>query len=166
MSASLDKQFGRFLRQQRGQTSFSVFAKQLGVSASTLYRLENAEQERHIGGPSMRTGKRIGSWLPMSLHSRSSGLPNRSPHPPLDSPATGARAWWNVRSPPEWRSEKREHRHHGNDKTNQVRAAIYRTSANSQNRLHRPVRSNRNGAIRPTFKTPKATSGKCWRRHR
>ena len=49
MGKSLDKQFGRFLRQQRGQTSYAVFAKQLGVSASTLYRLENAEQSVTLG---------------------------------------------------------------------------------------------------------------------
>jgi DNA-binding Lrp family transcriptional regulator len=34
---SLDKQFGRFLRQQRGQQSYAVFAKRLGISASTLF---------------------------------------------------------------------------------------------------------------------------------
>ena len=49
MGKTLDKQFGRFLRQQRGQTSYSVFAKQIGVSASTLYRLENAEQSVTLG---------------------------------------------------------------------------------------------------------------------
>ena len=49
MGKTLDKQFGRFLRQQRGQTSYSVFAKLLGVSASTLYRLENAERSVTLG---------------------------------------------------------------------------------------------------------------------
>lgn len=46
---SLDKQFGRFLRQQRGEASYHTFAKKLGVSASTLYRLENAEQSVTLG---------------------------------------------------------------------------------------------------------------------
>jgi transcriptional regulator with XRE-family HTH domain len=46
---SLDKQFGRFLRQQRGNESYAVFAKKLGISASTLFRLENAEQSVTLG---------------------------------------------------------------------------------------------------------------------
>jgi transcriptional regulator with XRE-family HTH domain len=46
---SLDKQFGRFLRQQRGNESYAVFAKRLGISASTLFRLENAEQSVTLG---------------------------------------------------------------------------------------------------------------------
>jgi transcriptional regulator with XRE-family HTH domain len=46
---SLDKQFGRFLRQQRGNDSYAVFAKRLGISASTLFRLENAEQSVTLG---------------------------------------------------------------------------------------------------------------------
>ena len=49
---SLDKQFGRFLRQQRGEQSYAVFAKKLGISASTLFRLETSEQSatlRKIG---------------------------------------------------------------------------------------------------------------------
>jgi len=49
---SLDKQFGRFLRQRRGGESYAVFARRLGVSASTLFRLETGEQSatlRKIG---------------------------------------------------------------------------------------------------------------------
>ena len=49
MAKSLDKQFGRFLRKKRAGTSFAVFAKKLGISASTLYRLENAEQSVTLG---------------------------------------------------------------------------------------------------------------------
>ena len=44
-----DKQFGRFLRQQRGQQSYAVFAKRLGISASTLFRLENSDQSVTLG---------------------------------------------------------------------------------------------------------------------
>jgi transcriptional regulator with XRE-family HTH domain len=46
---SLDKQFGRFLRDKRGEASYAVFARKLGISASTLYRLENAEQSVTLG---------------------------------------------------------------------------------------------------------------------
>ena len=49
MGKSLDKQFGRFLRQQRGTTSYAVFAKKLGISASTLFRLENGDQSVTLG---------------------------------------------------------------------------------------------------------------------
>jgi transcriptional regulator with XRE-family HTH domain len=45
----LDKQFGRFLRQRRGAASYAVFARQLGISASTLYRLETGEQSVTLG---------------------------------------------------------------------------------------------------------------------
>jgi transcriptional regulator with XRE-family HTH domain len=46
---SLDKQFGRFLRQQRADASYAQFARKLGISPSTLYRLENAEQSVTLG---------------------------------------------------------------------------------------------------------------------
>jgi len=46
---SLDKQFGRFLRQRRGDASYAVFARQLGISASTLFRLETGEQSVTLG---------------------------------------------------------------------------------------------------------------------
>ena len=49
MGKSLDKQFGRFLRDKRGEASYSVFARKLGISASTLHRLENAEQSVTLG---------------------------------------------------------------------------------------------------------------------
>ena len=49
MGKSLDKQFGRFLREKRGNSSYAVFARKLGISASTLHRLENAEQSVTLG---------------------------------------------------------------------------------------------------------------------
>lgn len=49
MGKSLEKQFGRFLRQKRGAASYAVFARQLGISASTLYRLETGEQSVTLG---------------------------------------------------------------------------------------------------------------------
>lgn len=49
MGKSLEKQFGRFLRQKRGAASYAVFARQLGISASTLFRLETGEQSVTLG---------------------------------------------------------------------------------------------------------------------
>ena len=49
MGKNLEKQFGRFLRERRGQASYAVFARQLGISASTLYRLESGEQSVTLG---------------------------------------------------------------------------------------------------------------------
>lgn len=44
MGKSLDKKFGRFLRGKRGKDSYAVFARKIGISPSTLYRLETGEQ--------------------------------------------------------------------------------------------------------------------------
>lgn len=49
MGKSLDKQFGRFLRKKRGKDSYAVFARKLGISASTLFRLETGEQSVTLG---------------------------------------------------------------------------------------------------------------------
>ena len=49
MGKRFEKQFGRFLRQRRGAASYAVFARQLGISASTLYRLETGEQSVTLG---------------------------------------------------------------------------------------------------------------------
>ena len=49
MGKRLEKQFGRFLRQRRGAASYAAFARQLGISASTLYRLETGEQSATLG---------------------------------------------------------------------------------------------------------------------
>ena len=49
MGKSLDKQFGRFLRERRGDVSYAVFARKLGISASTLFRLETGEQSVTLG---------------------------------------------------------------------------------------------------------------------
>ena len=49
MGKTLEKHFGRFLRQRRGAASYAVFARQLGISASTLYRLESGEQSVTLG---------------------------------------------------------------------------------------------------------------------
>ena len=49
MGKSLEKQFGRFLRERRGDDSYAVFARKIGISASTLYRLETGEQSATLG---------------------------------------------------------------------------------------------------------------------
>ncbi len=49
MGKSLDKKFGRFLRGKRGKDSYAVFARKLGISASTLFRLETGEQSVTLG---------------------------------------------------------------------------------------------------------------------
>lgn len=49
MGKSLDKQFGRFLREKRGEDSYAVFARKIGVSASTLFRLETGVQSVTLG---------------------------------------------------------------------------------------------------------------------
>ena len=41
---SLDQQFARFLRRKRGERPCAQFARKLGISASTLHRLENGQQ--------------------------------------------------------------------------------------------------------------------------
>jgi transcriptional regulator with XRE-family HTH domain len=41
---SLDQKLARFLRQQRGTQTFAQFARKLGVSGSTLHRIENGQQ--------------------------------------------------------------------------------------------------------------------------
>lgn len=38
---SLDQKLARFMRQQRGTQTFAQFARKLGVSESTLHRIEN-----------------------------------------------------------------------------------------------------------------------------
>ena len=44
MPSKLDKQLAQFLRKTRGDQSYGTFSKKLGVTASTLFRLENCDQ--------------------------------------------------------------------------------------------------------------------------
>ena len=44
MAAPLQKQLGRFLRQKRGELTLSVYARKLGISSSSLHRMEMGEQ--------------------------------------------------------------------------------------------------------------------------
>ena len=44
MAASLQKRLGRFLRKQRGTMSLPAFARKLGISSSSLHRMEMGDQ--------------------------------------------------------------------------------------------------------------------------
>jgi DNA-binding Xre family transcriptional regulator len=44
VAASMQKQLGEFLRKRRGELSYPAFARKLGVSSSSLHRMEMGEQ--------------------------------------------------------------------------------------------------------------------------
>ena len=44
MAEPLQKQLGRYLRQRRGRLSLPAFARKLGISSSSLQRIEIGEQ--------------------------------------------------------------------------------------------------------------------------
>jgi transcriptional regulator with XRE-family HTH domain len=44
MAASMQKQLAQFLRQKRGEMSYPAFARKVGVSSSSLQRMEMGEQ--------------------------------------------------------------------------------------------------------------------------
>ena len=44
MAVSMQKQLGQFLRKRRGEMTYPAFARKLGVSSSSLHRMELAEQ--------------------------------------------------------------------------------------------------------------------------
>jgi transcriptional regulator with XRE-family HTH domain len=44
MRQTLDKDLASFLRKRRGETPYAVFAKKLGITPSSLHRLENGGQ--------------------------------------------------------------------------------------------------------------------------
>jgi len=44
VSSSLRKQLGAFLKKERAEMSYSVFGRKVGISKSTLQRLEMGEQ--------------------------------------------------------------------------------------------------------------------------
>jgi len=45
----LDRKLAAFLKQQRGEMSFSQFSKVTGLPSSTLFRLERCEQSITLG---------------------------------------------------------------------------------------------------------------------
>jgi transcriptional regulator with XRE-family HTH domain len=40
----LDKKLAEFLKKQRGELSYAEFARKTGITASSLFRLENGQQ--------------------------------------------------------------------------------------------------------------------------
>lgn len=44
VTAPRQRQLGRFLRQKRGDLSLPAYARKLGISASSLHRMEMGEQ--------------------------------------------------------------------------------------------------------------------------
>jgi DNA-binding Xre family transcriptional regulator len=44
VAASMQKQLGEFLRKKRGKMSYPAFSRKLGLSSSSLHRMEMGEQ--------------------------------------------------------------------------------------------------------------------------
>ena len=44
MPASMQKQLGQYLRKKRGEMTLPAFARKLGISSSSLHRMEMGEQ--------------------------------------------------------------------------------------------------------------------------
>jgi transcriptional regulator with XRE-family HTH domain len=44
MRQSLDNQLAVFLRKRRGEITYAAFARKLGITPSSLFRLENRQQ--------------------------------------------------------------------------------------------------------------------------
>jgi transcriptional regulator with XRE-family HTH domain len=44
MRQSLDNQLAIFLRKRRGEITYAAFARKLGITPSSLFRLENRQQ--------------------------------------------------------------------------------------------------------------------------
>ena len=44
MRQTLDTELASFLRKRRGETPYATFAKKLGITPSSLFRLENGQQ--------------------------------------------------------------------------------------------------------------------------
>jgi transcriptional regulator with XRE-family HTH domain len=42
--SDLDKKFAQFLKKERGEMSYARFSKKTGLTASSLFRLENCQQ--------------------------------------------------------------------------------------------------------------------------
>lgn len=48
-SCKLEKQLAEFLKKERGAMSYVVFSKKVGLTPSTLFRLENGQQSITLG---------------------------------------------------------------------------------------------------------------------
>lgn len=49
MRAGLDRQLAEFLKKRRGELTYAQFARKLGITPSTLFRLENQQQSITLG---------------------------------------------------------------------------------------------------------------------
>jgi transcriptional regulator with XRE-family HTH domain len=49
MRARLDRQLAEFLKKKRGEMTYAQFARKLGVTPSTLFRLEHGQQSVTLG---------------------------------------------------------------------------------------------------------------------
>jgi transcriptional regulator with XRE-family HTH domain len=47
--SDLDKKFAAFLKKQRGEMSYRDFAKKTGLTASSIFRLEQGDQSITLG---------------------------------------------------------------------------------------------------------------------
>lgn len=54
MAASLQKQLGQYLRKRRGEMTLPAFARKIGVSSSSLHRMEMGDQN-----PTLTTLERL-----------------------------------------------------------------------------------------------------------
>jgi len=63
MRQSFDKDLAAFLRKRRGETPYAAFAKKLGITPSSLFRLENCEQS-----VTLKTLQQICDRLKVDIH--------------------------------------------------------------------------------------------------
>ncbi len=49
MASTLDKKLAKFIREQRGEMTFTQFSKKIGLPPSTIFRIENGQQSTTLG---------------------------------------------------------------------------------------------------------------------
>lgn len=63
MRQTLDKNLAAFLRKQRGDVPYATFARKLGITPSSLFRLENGQQSA-----TLKTLQQICDRLKVNIH--------------------------------------------------------------------------------------------------
>ena len=63
MRQTLDKNLAAFLRKQRGDVTYVAFARKLGITPSSLFRLENCQQST-----TLKTLQQICDRLKVDIH--------------------------------------------------------------------------------------------------